>query len=597
MHGSDREQVPPSDRPRDASRLRSARWLDAPGVSGFIHRSSLRSEGLSSSAISGRPVIGICNPWSELVNCNLHFRGLAAAVRRGVQQAGGLPLEFGTSSLGENLMKPTTMLYRNLMAMDVEENIRSHPLDAVVLLAGCDKTVPAELMGATSVDVPVIMVTGGPAQPARFRGQEIAVGSDLWRFAEDVRAGRMSEAEFAEFEAAANPSVGHCNELGTASTMAAIVEALGMTLPGAAAVPAVDARRYAIAELAGARAVELAWSGLRPSHVLTAEAFDNAIVVLAALGGSTNAIIHLIALAGRAGVDLPLERFDEIAARTPLLVNLRPAGEHLFEDLFHAGGIQTLMAELLPLLHADAIGVNGRTLAENVQGAAAPDGVVVGTLAQPFGPAGSLAVLRGSLAPSGAVLKVSAATAGLLQHSGPAVVFDDIYDLARRIDDDALAIGERSVLVLRNAGPKGGPGMPEWGMLPIPQRLLERGVRDMLRISDARMSGTGFGTVVLHVSPEAADGGPLGAVDDGDIITLDVARRTLNLEVEERELAARLARRPPRPPAYRRGYGALFAERIQQADRGCDFDFLERLPDELPETDPLGFLPGSIGGW
>jgi dihydroxy-acid dehydratase len=587
----------PSAGARDPSTLRSARWLDAPGLSGFIHRSSLRSEGLSSSAIGGRPLIGVCNPWSELVNCNLHFRGLAAAVRRGVQQAGGLPLEFGTTSLGENLMKPTTMLYRNLMAMDVEENIRSYPLDAVVLLAGCDKTVPAELMGAISVDVPAIMVTGGPAQPARFHGREVAVGSDLWRFAQDVRSGRMPEAEFAEFEAAANPSVGHCNELGTASTMAALVEALGMTLPGAAAIPAADARRYAVAELAGARAVELAWSGLRPSHILTTEAFDNAVVVLAALGGSTNAIIHLIAMAGRAGVRLPLERFDELAARTPLLVNLRPAGEHLFEQLFHAGGIQTLMAELLPLLHTDAVAVNGRTIAENVRGARAADGTVVGTLTNPFGPPGSLAILRGSLAPSGAVLKASAASPALLRHSGPAVTFDDIYDLASRIDDDSLAIDERSVLILRNAGPKGGPGMPEWGMLPIPQRLLARGVSDMVRISDARMSGTGFGTVVLHVSPEAADGGPLGAVEDRDIITLDVARRVLDVEVDDRELKARLAARPPRPPAYRRGYGSLFAERIQQADRGCDFDFLERLPDEAPQTDPLGFLPGSIGGW
>jgi dihydroxyacid dehydratase/phosphogluconate dehydratase len=428
---------------RDAAALRSARWLDAPGLSGFIHRSSLRSEGLSSSAIGGRPLIGICNPWSELVNCNLHFRGLAAAVRRGVQQAGGLPLEFGTTSLGENLMKPTTMLYRNLMAMDVEESIRSYPLDAVVLLAGCDKTVPAELMGAISVDVPAIMVTGGPAQPGRFRGREVAVGSDLWRFAQDVRSGRMPEAEFAEFEAAANPSVGHCNELGTASTMAALVEALGMALPGAAAIPAADARRYAAAELAGARAVELAWNGLRPSHILTADAFDNAVVALAALGGSTNAIIHLIAMAGRAGVRLPLERFDELAARTPLLVNLRPAGEHLFEQLFHAGGIQTLMAELLPLLHADAITVNGNTIAENVRGARAADGTVVGTLTNPVGPPSSLAVLRGSLAPSGAVLKASAASPALLRHSGPAVTFDDIYDLASRIDDDSLAIDER----------------------------------------------------------------------------------------------------------------------------------------------------------
>jgi dihydroxy-acid dehydratase len=584
-------------RPHDPSSLRSARWLDAPGVSGFIHRSALRSEGLSSSSITGRPVIGICNPWSELVNCNLHFRALAAAVRRGVQQAGGLPLEFGTTSLGENLMKPTTMLYRNLMAMDVEESIRSHPLDAVVLLAGCDKTVPAELMGAASVDIPAIMLTGGPAQPARFRGRDLAVGSDLWHFTEELRAGRMSAAEFAELEAAANPSVGHCNEMGTASTMAALVEALGMALPGSAAVPAVDSRRYAAAERAGARAVEIAWSGLRPSQVLTAAAFDNAIVVLAALGGSTNAIIHLIALAGRAGVELPLQRFDDLAARTPLLVNMRPAGEYLFEDFFHAGGVPALMRELLPLLHADAVTVSGQTIAECVRDAPPADGDVVRTLAEPLGPPGSLVVLRGSLAPSGAVLKASAATPELMRHRGPAVVFEDIYDLSRRIDGPDLQVDENCVLLLRNTGPKGGPGMPEWGMLPIPQRLLERGVRDMLRISDARMSGTGFGTVVLHVAPEAADGGPLAAVEDGDMIALDVERRRLDVEVDERELQARLARRPPRPPAYRRGYGALFSEHVLQADRGCDFDFLERLPDEPLERDPLGLLSGWIGGW
>ena len=476
-------------------------------------------------------MVGICNSWSELVNCNLHFRSLAQAVKRGVLQAGGLPLEFPTISLGENLMKPTTMLYRNLMAMDVEESLRSYPLDAVVLLGGCDKTVPAQLMGAASADIPAIMVTGGPSQAAWFRGRQLGVGTDLWHYADEFRAGRMTRAEFDELEAAATPSYGHCNEMGTASTMTSLVEALGMCLPGTAAIPAVDARRLRAAEATGARAVAMAVSGPRPTEVLSAEALDNAITLLMAIGGSTNAVIHLLALAGRVGVPLSLDRFDELSRRTPVLVNVRPSGEHLVEQLFHAGGVPAVLKELATLLHGDAVTVTGNTLAEEWAAAEVLDPDVIAPLGSPFGAEGAVAVVRGSLAPDGAVVKQSAASSVLLRHRGPALVFEDIGDLAARIDDPALEVSPDSVLVLRNAGPHGAPGMPEWGQIPIPSKLLRTGVTDMVRISDARMSGTAFGTVVLHVAPEAAVGGPLGAVRSGDPIVLDVPARRLELDL------------------------------------------------------------------
>ena len=579
------------------SGLRSARWFGGHDLAGFIHRASIHSEGISRSALAGRPVIGICNSWSELVNCNLHFRGLAEAVKRGVLLAGGLPLEFPTISLGENLMKPTAMLFRNLMAMDVEECIRAYPLDAVVLLGGCDKTVPAQLMGAASADVPAIMVTGGPAEAAWFRGRQLAAGTDLWHYADDVRAGRMSDEEFAELEAAATPSAGHCNEMGTASTMTSIVEALGMALPGTASIPAVDAARVRAAEATGSRAVELAREGLRPSRILTAGAFDNAIVTLMAIGGATNAVIHLLALAGRVGVPLTLDRFNELSARTPVLANVRPSGEHLVEQLHRAGGIRAVLAELAPLLHVDTLTVTGRTLGEEVAGAEVLDRNVIASLAAPLEPTGGIAVVRGSLAPDGALIKRSAASPALLVHRGPAVVFEDVYDVAARIDDPALEIGVDSVLVLRNSGPKGGPGMPEWGQIPIPARLLAQGVTDLVRISDARMSGTAFGTVVLHVAPESAAGGPLGAVRDGDMISLDVDAGRLDLEVPPEELQRRLASAPPAEPKYRRGYGALYLEHVLQANEGCDFDFLRARPGEEAERDPLGLLDGWVGGW
>jgi dihydroxy-acid dehydratase len=577
--------------------LRSQRWFGANDLAGFIHRSSLHAEGISRAALDGRPIVGICNSWSELVNCNLHFRSLAEAVKRGVLQAGGLPLEFPTISLGENLMKPSTMLFRNLMSMDVEECIRSYPLDSVVLLGGCDKTVPAQLMGAVSAGVPAIMVTGGPSQAAYFRGRELGAGTDLWHYADELRAGRMSQEAFAELEAAATPSVGHCNELGTASTMTALVEALGMCLPGTSTIPAVDAGRLRAAECTGTRAVALAREGPAPAAILTAASFDNAITLLMALGGGTNAVVHLLALAGRLGVPLTLDRFDELSRRTPVIGNLRPSGEHLFEHLHRAGGVQAVLAELAPLLHGEAMTVTGETLAHGYAGAEALDRAVIARLAEPLAPHGGLAILRGSLAPSGAVIKQSAASAALLRHRGPALVFEDVYDVQARIDDPALEVSPETVLVLRNSGPRGGPGMPEWGQVPIPGKLLARGVNDMVRVSDARMSGTAFGTVVLHAAPESAAGGPLAAVRDGDQIVLDVEARRIDLDVPAPEIERRLRSTPARPPAYGRGYGALYLEHVLQADQGCDFDFLRALPDRLAESEPLGLLSGWVGGW
>jgi len=564
----------------------------------MLHRASVKAEGFSAAAVDGRPVIGICNSWSELVHCNAHLRGLAQAVKRGVLAAGGLPLEFPTISLSENLMKPTTMLYRNLMSMDVEETIRAHPLDAIVLLAGCDKTVPAQLMGAASAGVPAIMLTGGPGQAAYFHGRELGVGTDLWEYTAEYRAGRLPKAEYAELEAALIPSVGHCNELGTASTLAGVVEALGMALPGTAAIPAVDARRAAAAERTGRRAVELAGGELAPERILTPAAFDNAITLLMALGGSTNAVIHLLALAGRVGVDLDLERFDEISRRTPVLANLRPSGDHLFADLFRVGGVPAVLRELSPLLDLDATLISGETLGAALENVAeGVDGEVVAPLSAPRHPQGGLTVLEGNLAPSGAVIKHVAASPELLQHRGRALVFEHMDDMIERIDEPDLPVEADSVMVLKNAGPRGAPGFPEWGMLPMPQKLLERGVRDMVRISDARMSGTAFGTVVLHIAPEAAAMGPLAAVEDGDEIVLDVERRRLDLALPDEEIKRRLDLLPEPQPLYRRGYGAIYLEHVLQADEGADFDFLRAVPGEPTVTEPLGLLDGWIGGW
>ncbi len=576
--------------------LRSERWVGGTNVSGLLHRASLRAGAVGEPG-DGRPIVGICNSWSELVHCNVHLDLLARAVKRGVVEAGGLPVEFPTTSLSENLMKPTTMLYRNLMAMDVEEMIRAHPLDAVVLLGSCDKTTPAQIMGAISAGVPAIVLTGGPSEPGRFRGRELGVGTDLWRYTDDVRAGRMSLDEYRELERALIPSHGHCNEMGSASTIAAVAEALGIALSGSAMIPAVHADRRDAAVRTGRCAVALAERGPAPRDLLTVEALENAITVLMAIGGSTNAVVHLLAFAGRLGIELPLERFSEISARTPLLVDVRPSGERLAGDLHAAGGIPAVMAELGDLLHLDARTVTGRTLGEEIAGRAVTDRDVIGTLERPVGAHGAIATLRGSLAPRGALMKRSAASAELMRHRGPAVVFEGIEDLAARFDDPSLPVTPESVLVLRGAGPRGAPGMPEWGMLPIPSRLLEAGVTDMVRISDARMSGTAFGTVVLHVAPESAAGGPLAAVRDGDPIVLDVEAGRLDLDVPPAELRARLASVAPAAPVARRGYTGLYVQHVLQADQGCDFDFLLPVPGEDAAAEPPGLLDGWIGGW
>lgn len=574
------------------STLRSARWFEGKSLPAFLHRSALRSEGLAE--VEGKPIVGICNSWSETVNCNIHFRSLANAVKRGVTAAGGLALEFPTLSLSEQLMKPTTMLYRNLMAMDVEESIRSHPFDAVVLIGGCDKTIPAQLLGAASADVPAIVLTGGSSQPAYFRGRELGVGTDIWKYTDELRAGRMTEAEYQELEASAGASAGHCPEMGTASTMTSLCEALGIALPGSSTISAVAARRQAVAELTGRRAVELALEDLRPSRILDERAFANALVVLAAIGGSTNAIVHLLALARRLGIKLDLEDFDRASARTPLLVNMRPSGEHLSEQFHHAGGVRAVMRELGDLIDHDALCVTGRRLGEELpkHGSLNPD--VIATPDSPIKPAGGLGVVRGSLAPDGAVIKVSAASPELLNHRGKALVFENVHDVSNRIDDPDLPVDADTVLVLRNSGPKGAPGMPEWGMLPLPKKLLAAGVRDMVRISDARMSGTAFGTAVLHVAPESAVGGPLALVRDGDEIELNLSERRLDLLVSPEELDRRRKETPLPEPRFVRGYGAMYLDHVLQADEGCDFDFLAK-PEERYE--PEGVYDGWVGGW
>jgi dihydroxy-acid dehydratase len=557
-------------------RHRSSEWFDRSDLDGFLHRSWLKSSGVSDESYRGRPVIGICNSWSELVNCNVHLRGLAEAVKRGVLQAGGFPREFPVMSLGESLMKPTTMLYRNLMAMDVEESIRSYPLDGVVLLTGCDKTNPASILGACSANIPTIVVTGGPMLNGRWRGRELGSCSDCWHYHEELRAGRISEREFTEIEDSMSRSNGHCMTMGTASTMACVTEALGLTPPGGAAIPAVDSRRAHLAETAGRQIVELVERDLRPSDILTREALENAIRALHAISGSTNAIIHLIAYAGRLGIDLPLSLFDELCASTPWLVDLKPAGAHLMEDFYYAGGLPAVLEQIRDLLHLAAITVTGRTVGENLDSAPTEiiDQGVIRPRANPLDPGGSLVVLRGNLCPDGAVMKISAADPRLLSHEGRAIVFEDIHDLAARVDAPDLDVDADSVMVLRNAGPVGAPGMPEWGHLPIPAKLLKQGVSDLLRISDARMSGTSYGAVVLHVAPEAAVGGPLALIQTGDRIRLDVEARTLDVLLDDAELAQRRGAWTPPARKDERGYRRLYEDHVLQANEGCDLDFL-----------------------
>ena len=553
--------------------LRSAAWFEGDNFDSFFQRSMLKTEGFAE--VTGRPIVGLANTWSELTNCNAHLRTLAEHVKRGVWAAGGLPLEFPVISLSEPLMKPTTMLYRNLLSMDVEECIAAHPLDSVVLLAGCDKTQPGCLMGAASANVPAVMLTGGPMLNGHWRGRELGSCSDCWGYYDQLRAGEISHEEWSELEGAIARSHGHCMTMGTASTMACVGEALGMSLPGSAAIPADDAHRRAMAERTGARAVALAREGLRPSEILTPNAFDNAIRVAHALGGSTNAVIHLIALAGRAGVQLDLDRFDELSESTPWLANVKPSGERLMEAFYFAGGVPALMSELRDRLELDAITVTGRTLAENIERSRVLDHDVIAPASDPLSPTGGLVVLRGNLCPDGAVLKRTACDPRLLAHEGPAVVFDGIDDLTRRVDDPDLEIGPDSVMVLRNGGPIGAPGMPEWGALPIPRKLLRAGVRDLVRISDARMSGTSYGAIVLHASPEAAIGGPLALVQNGDRIALDANARKLELLVQERELSRRREQLQRRGAAREsRGYRRLYVEHVLQANHGCDFDFL-----------------------
>jgi dihydroxy-acid dehydratase len=558
-----------------AAPLRSTAWFAAGGRAGMIYRSWLQSEGFPREVFDGRPVIGIANSWSELTPCNAHLRGVAEAVKRGVWQAGGFPLEFPTMSLGEPLMRPTAMLFRNLMAMEVEELLRANPLDAVVLLSGCDKTTPAMLMAAASVDLPAIMVTGGPMLNGKFRGSDVGSGTHVWRFEQEHAAGRMTQEDLFAAESGMARSCGHCMTMGTASTMACLAETLGMQLPGSAAWPAADTRRIRTAHVAGQRIVELARSGLRPSQIMTRQAFENAIVVNAAIGGSTNAVIHLLAIAGRLGVPLCLDDFDELARPVPTLVNLMPSGRYLMEDFCYAGGIPAVMRELGDLLHTSHVGVSGQALADVIATAECWNREVIRTVEDPLQPPGSgTAVLRGNLCPDGAVIKQSAASSHLLKHRGQALVFDSIEEYHRAAADPALPADESSVLVVRGAGPKGYPGMPEVGNFVLPSKLLDRGVTDMVRISDARMSGTGFGTVVLHVAPEAAAGGPLGLVRTGDWIELDVPARTLTLDVSDNELARRRAEWQPPETAFSRGYARLYVDHVQQASDGADLDFL-----------------------
>lgn len=556
------------------SDLRSQQWFGRQDRDGFAYRSWVKGKGVPHDQFDGRPVIGICNTFSELTPCNSHFRTLAEQVKIGVYEAGGFPLEFPVMSLGETLLRPTAMLYRNLASMDVEESIRGNPIDGVVLLMGCDKTTPSLLMGASSANLPTIGVSGGPMLNGKWRGQELGSGTGVWSMSEQVRAGTLKLQDFFEAESCMHRSHGHCMTMGTASTMASMVEALGIGLPGNAAFPAVDGRRNVLAREAGRRIVQMVKDDIVISQILTRQAFENAIRTLAAIGGSTNAVIHLIAIAGRLGVDLKLEDFDRLGSELPCLVNLQPSGQYLMEDFCYAGGLPAVMKEILPHLNGQALTVSGRTVAENVAQAQNFNPDVIKTMAEPFKDKAGIAVLRGNLAPRGAVIKPSAATPALMQHTGRAVVFEDSDDFHRRIDDEALDVDEHCILVLKNCGPKGYPGMAEVGNMPLPPKILRKGITDMVRISDARMSGTAYGTVVLHTAPEAAAGGPLALVQNGDMITLDVAARSLHLHVDEAELSRRRASWQAPAPAMGSGYWKLYIDHVLQADEGADLDFL-----------------------
>lgn len=567
-------------RPED---LRSHQWYGTDGLRSFSHRARTRQLGYLPEEHLGKPVIAILNTWSDINPCHVHLRDRAQAVKRGVWQAGGFPLEFPVSTLSETFQKPTPMLYRNLLAMETEELLRSYPVDGAVLMGGCDKSTPALLMGAASVDLPAVFVPAGPMLPGHWRTEVLGSGTDMWKYWDDRRAGLIGDCEMAELESGLARSPGHCMTMGTASTLTAAAEALGVTVPGASSIPAVDSGHERMAAAAGLRIVELVHRDRRLSDILTAEAFEDAVTTVLGLGGSTNAVIHLIAMAGRAGVTLTLDDFDRIARTVPVLANVRPGGRtHLMEDFHFAGGLPGFLSRITDLLHLDRPTVSHDSLREQLADARVHDDDVIRTRQNPVAAEGGVAVLRGNLCPDGAVIKHIAAEPRLLRHTGPAVVFDDYRTMQRTIDDPSLGITADSVLVLRGAGPKGGPGMPEYGMLPIPEHLLKQGVRDMVRISDARMSGTSYGTCVLHVAPESYVGGPLALVRTGDSITLDVGARSLRLDVDDAELERRRAEWTPPPVRYERGYGALYADQITQADTGCDFAFLAR-PGAVPD--------------
>ena len=564
--------------------LRSARWFGPNDLRSFAHRSRTKQMGYAIDDFKDKPVIAIINTWSDLATCHSHFRERAQEVKRGVWQAGGFPVELPAMSVTETYMKPSPMMYRNFLAMETEELLRSQPIDGVVLMGGCDKTTPGLLMGAISMNLPAIYLPAGPMLRGNWNGKVLGSGSDVWKYWAEKCAGNITDCEWSEMEDGIARSPGHCMTMGTASTMTALAETLGLTLPGASSIPAVDANHARMATRCGRRIVAMVWDDLKPTDILTRSSFENAITADMAIGGSTNAIIHLVALAGRAGIKLDLKKFDEISQRTPMIANLRPSGEFLMEDFYYAGGLRALLKQISELLDLDCLTVSGETLGHSLQSARVYNEQVIRSLADPVSSSGGTAILYGNLAPNGAVIKPTAAEPRLLRHTGRALVFKDYNDLSARIDDGKLPVDQDSVLVLQNAGPLGGPGMPEWGMLPIPRRLLQQGVRDMVRISDARMSGTAYGACVLHVSPESFVGGPLAFVQHGDLIELDVQARKLELHVSDAELDQRRAKWIPDPSRYKRGFGALYAAHVTQADQGCDFDLLQAGAD-TPEPE------------
>jgi dihydroxy-acid dehydratase len=563
-----------SQRRKEYKDLRSGRWYAAQDMRSFGHRSRTKQMGFAAEDYAGKPVIAILNTWSDLNSCHSHLRQRAQEVKRGVWQAGGFPVELPAMSLGEPFMKPSTMLYRNLLAMEAEELLRANPVDGVVLLGGCDKTVPALVMGAASMNLPAIFVPAGPMLRGHWRDQPLGSGSDTWKYWADLRAGVIDQQDWEEIEDGIARSPGTCMTMGTASTMAAIAESLGMTLPGASSIPAPDSGHSRMAAASGRRIVEMVWEDQKPTDIMTRAAFDNAIVTTMAMGGSTNAAVHLVAMAGRVGIDLPLKRLDELSRTTPFIANVRPSGKYLMEDFYYAGGLRALLANLGKRLDLSCRTANGKTLGENIARAKVWNEDVIRSEKNPLQAEGGLAVLTGNLAPSGAVIKPPAMEERLMRHRGPAVVFRDYNDMSARIDDETLPVTPDSVLVLQNSGPQGGPGMPEWGQLPLPKKILKQGVRDMVRISDARMSGTSYGACVLHVAPESFVGGPLGLVKDGDIIELDVPGRRLHLDISDAELQRRKSAWVAPKPRYERSYGVLFSQNVSQADKGCDFAFL-----------------------